>query len=161
MLSRRFFRCLTSVTRSIRCVRKCFLYEVRSLRDASTLFCWLYMYDEDADRIIELAQQLGHDGKRQAAWMIQERSGTHRSVRRVQEIISARLGPAPTHASIERSSLVRDAIVAYMESRGLDRRYCSNCGRHGARDCAIHALAPDIDSLVFVCVAYCAVPGDF
>lgn len=117
------------------------------------------MYDED-ERIIELARELGPDGKRQPAWMIQERLGSKRSVRRIQEIIHDRLGRAPTHASIKRSSLVRDGLVTYMESQGLSRYYCAMCGYHGIRPCAIRAMRPDVDSFVFVCVRRCACPGD-
>lgn len=112
------------------------------------------MYDED-ERIIELASQV----PRKAAWMIKEELGSSRSVRRIQEIINARLGRRPTKASIERTDFLRDCVAAYMVSQGLDERYCSNCLTRSLYKCAIHCTSADIDSCVFVC-RHCAVPGD-
>jgi hypothetical protein len=113
------------------------------------------MYDDEAERIIELASQVPY----KPAWMIQEELGSERSVRRIQEIINARLGRRPTKATIERGDFLRDGVAAYMVSQGLDERYCSNCMKRSLLKCAIHRLGPDIDSWVFVC-RHCAAPGD-
>lgn len=113
------------------------------------------MYDEEADRIIELASQVPY----KPAWIVQEELGSERSVRRIQEIINARLGRRPTKVSVERGDFLRDCVAAYMVSQGLDEHYCSNCLTRSLYKCAIHKLGPGIDFLVFVC-RHCAAPGD-
>jgi len=95
-----------------------------------------------------------------AAWIKEELSLTI-SERRVQQIISSRLGRRPTRQSISKPDILRERVVAYMESRGLNPRHCSNCGRVQLRGGAIRALNDDLslDALVFVCLR-CATPGD-
>jgi len=109
----------------------------------------------DIDEILELAR----DGY--PAWSIQERLGLSITARQVNRLVKARLGPRPTRKSIERPNVLREAVVTYMESHGLHRRYCSKCQRRLLRDCAIHPLGRTLDDFVFVCVERCAAAGDF
>lgn len=73
-----------------------------------------------------------------------------RSVRTVSRWINQVHGRRPSRRAIERRNPLREAVVGYMESHGLDRYYCY-MGHRSLRPCAIRQLGHDIDSLVFVC----------
>ena len=109
----------------------------------------------DLEELLSLARE-GHP-----AWYIQELLGLPITERQIYRIIKKHLGARPTQTTVTRPNVIREAVVAYMESQGLSKRYCSFCGRCGVRGCAIRALQPDIDSFVFVCTGRCAAPGDF
>lgn len=109
----------------------------------------------DLDEFLALARA-GHP-----AWYIKEYLGLRMTERQVYRLIKKHLGTRPTQVSISKPDVIREATVAYMESQGLSRRYCSSCFRHGVRECAIRALEPDLDSFVFVCTQRCAAPGDY
>jgi hypothetical protein len=105
----------------------------------------------DRQRIAELRAQaieMGADGL--PADFIKVELGVPRSVRTVQRWISQAHGRRPSRRSIEQKNPLRDAVVKYMESHGLDRYYCVE-GHRTVRPCAIRQLGNDIDSLVFVC----------
>jgi len=105
----------------------------------------------DRQRLAELRAQaidMGADGY--PADFIQAELGIPRSVRTVQRWISQVHGRRPSRRSIEQREPLKDAVIKYMESRGLDRHYCIESHR-SVRPCAIRQLGHDIDSLVFVC----------
>lgn len=113
----------------------------------------------DIDEFIAVASQPGA-----TSLYVKERLGLPYSLSYINRLIKRYVGPRPSRKSIERRNVLRDAVVAYMESQGLDRRYCFNCGRRRLYDCAIHPLKrvdPTLDDFVFVCTERCAAPGDF
>lgn len=109
----------------------------------------------DLDELLAFAQ------RGDSALQIIETLGLSITGRRVQQIIRQHLGPRPTRKSVREPNVVREAVVAYMESCGLNPRHCSNCGKVQVRGGAIRSLSatPSLDSLVFVCID-CATPGD-
>lgn len=96
-----------------------------------------------------------------SASFIQEELSLNISVRQIQRIVSSRLGRRPTRASIQKPNILRERVVAYMVSRGLNPKLCSKCGRASVRPGFIRAVNadPSLDALVFV-GAECTVPGD-
>lgn len=109
----------------------------------------------DVEEILHLAK------KGLSAQFIQGELGLDISVRQVQRIVSSRLGRRPTRKAIRQPDVLRDRVVAYMESQGLDPRYCSACGRYALDKGFIRALNDDLslDVLVFVC-RRCSVVSD-
>ena len=111
----------------------------------------------DIDEFVHFASQPGA-----TAPYVKEAMGLQYSESYVNRLMKRYVGrPRPTHASVSRPNKLREAAVAYMEAHGLDKRYCSVCGVHRVRECAIRALRPELDSFVFVCVQTCAAAGDF
>lgn len=121
---------------------------------------YFYMREPlDIDEFIRCASQPGA-----TALYVKERLGLPYSLSYVSRLIKRYVGPRPSQKSVERRNVLRDAVVAYMESQGLDRRYCYLCGRRRLYDCAIHPLkrgSPSLDDFVFVCTERCATNGDF
>lgn len=109
----------------------------------------------DIDEILDLAQR-GLPSR-----FIRDELGLDISVRQVQRLVSSRLGRRPTRAAIKRADVLRDRVVAYMESQVLDPHYCSSCHRYYPARGFIRALNADLslDVLVFVC-ARCSVVSD-
>ena len=94
---------------------------------------------------------------------VKERLGLPYSLSYINRLMKRYVGPRPSQKSIERPNLLRAAVVTYMESQGLDRRYCYLCGRRRLYESAIHPLKRNgatLDDFVFVCCE-CAAPGDF
>jgi hypothetical protein len=113
----------------------------------------------DIDEFIRVASKPGA-----TAPLVREELGLSFTDSWVNRLMKRYLGARPTRKSLERPNLLREAAVAYMESQGLDKRYCSTCGRRNLYDCAIHPLVhfdPTLDDFVFVCVERCAAAGDF
>lgn len=113
----------------------------------------------DIDEFVFHARQPGA-----TALYVKEAMSLPYTVSYVNRLIKLYVGPRPTRKSIQRPNPLREAVVAYMESQGLDKRYCSNCERRLLRDCAIHPLkrrGVSLDDFVFVCTERCAAPGDF
>lgn len=111
----------------------------------------------DIDEFIRAASQPGA-----TAPLVREELGLTYTDSYINRLMKKYLGARPTHKSIERPNLLRDAVVAYMESQGLDKRYCYRCGKRSAYDCAIHSLVrfdATLDDFVFVCVD-CSGAGD-
>lgn len=121
---------------------------------------YLYMREPfDIDEFIHVASQPGA-----TALYVKEQMGLSYSLSYISRLIKRYVGPRPTRKSIERHNVLRDAVVAYMESQGLDRYYCSECGRRRLYECAVHPLVrfePTLDDFVFRCTERCAAPGDF
>lgn len=112
----------------------------------------------DIEEFIRCASEPGA-----TALYVKERLGLSYSLSYINRLIKRYVGPRPSQKSIERPNLLRDAVVAYMESQGLDKRYCYLCGRKRLYECAIHPLKrmdATLDDFVFVCCE-CAAPGDF
>lgn len=119
---------------------------------------YLYMREPfDVDEFIHYASQPGA-----TALYVKEHMGLSYSLSYISRLIKRYVGPRPTRTSVERRNVLREAVVAYMEAQGLDKRYCYLCGRKRLYDCAIHPLKRDasLDDFVFVCCE-CAAPGDF
>ncbi|AZZ51405.1 hypothetical protein [Rathayibacter festucae] len=114
------------------------------------------MHDRyDIEEIIYYAQ------KGMPARFIKEELGLSISERQVQRVVATRLGRRPTRQAIQRPDSLRDRVVAYMESQGLDRYYCTACERRRLEPGFIRALNADrsLDVLVFVC-RHCSVASD-
>jgi hypothetical protein len=111
--------------------------------------------------VYDLEELLALARDRHPAWYIKEYLGLRMTERNIYRIIKRHLGVRPTQTTVTKPNILREATVRYMESRGLSKRYCSSCFRHGVRECAIRALRPDIDSFVFVCTQRCAAAGDY
>jgi len=109
----------------------------------------------DLDELLAFAQ------RGDSASKIVEDLGLPITPRQVQRLVSKYLGKRPTRQSIRKPDILRERVVAYMESQGLNPRHCSACGRVQVRGGAIRAVNADLslDALVFVCVK-CATPGD-
>ena len=109
----------------------------------------------DLEEIIYLAQ------RGMSASFIKEELGLSISERQIQRLVSSRLGRRPTRQSVQKKDILRERVVAYMESRGHNSRQCFNCGRATILGTAIRAVNDDLslDALVFVCLR-CAAPGD-
>lgn len=111
----------------------------------------------DTDEFIHFASKPGA-----TALYVKEAMGLTYSTSYISRLIKRYVGARPTQKSVERRNVLRDVVVQYMETRGLDKLYCYECGRRsGSYPCAIHPLVrePSLDDLVFVCVR-CAAPGD-
>lgn len=120
------------------------------------MFNYSYMFD--VDEFITAASRPGA-----SALTVREELGLRYSDSYMHRLMKRYVGPRPSRKSVERPNLLRAAVVSYMESQGLDKRYCYLCGRKGLYDCAIHPLKRfdvSLDDFVFVCVK-CAAPGDF
>lgn len=113
----------------------------------------------DVDEFIAVAS---HPGA--TALYVKERLGLPYSLSYISRLIKRHVGPRPSQKFIERPNLLRNAVVGYMETQnGLDRFYCSECGRRRLYECAIHPLVrvePTLDDFVFRCTESCAAPGD-
>ena len=112
----------------------------------------------DVDEFIHYASQPGA-----TALYVKEQLGLRYSLSYISRLIKRYVGPRPSQKSVERRNVLRDAVVAYMEGQGLDKRYCFMCGRRRLYESAIHPLKrePTLDDFVFVCTERCAAPGDF
>jgi hypothetical protein len=113
----------------------------------------------DIDEFVHHASQPGA-----TALYVKESMGLPYSESYVNRLIKRYVGTRPTMKSIQRPNPMREAVVDYMESQGLDKRYCSNCHRRLLRECAVHPLkrhGASLDDFVFVCTERCAAPGDF
>lgn len=109
----------------------------------------------DIDEFIHFASQPGA-----TAPYVREAMGLRYSNSYINRLMLRYVGKKPSHASIERRNFLREAVVDYMESHDLDRRYCYKCGKRYVRECAIHPLGPSLDDFVFVCLR-CSRRGDF
>jgi hypothetical protein len=98
----------------------------------------------------------------QPAWMVKERLGLDETVRTIQRWTNQAFGTRPTHRSIGRVNMLRDAVAAELELRGHDRRRCDLCKRGSFHQCLIRKQnsEPGVDSLCFVCWR-CTRRGDF
>jgi hypothetical protein len=115
-------------------------------------------YPLDIDEFIRAASQPGA-----TAPLVKEELGLTYSLSYINRLMKRYVGARSTHKSVERPNVLRAAVVAYMESQGLDKRYCYRCGKRSVYDCAIHPLVrfdATLDDFAFVCVK-CAAPGDF
>lgn len=113
----------------------------------------------DRDEFIHFASQPGA-----TAPYVKEAMGLPYSESYVNRLIKKYVGKRPSRKSVERSNPLREAVVAYMESQGLSKYYCASCQRRSVYECAIHPLRKfdvTLDDFVFVCVRFCAAPGDF
>lgn len=113
----------------------------------------------DLDEFVAVASMPGA-----TALYVKERLGLPYSLSYISRLIKRYVGPRPNRKSIKRPNALRDAVVAYMESQGLDKRYCYSCQRRSVYECAIHPLKRldvTLDDFVFVCTLRCAAPGDF
>lgn len=112
-------------------------------------------YNYDLGELLAFAQREG------SARKVIEAMGLTISERQVQRIIARHLGPRPTRQSISKPDILRERVVAYMESQGKSPRHCFVCGRVQLRGGAIRAVNGDLslDALEFVCLK-CAAPGD-
>jgi hypothetical protein len=113
----------------------------------------------DIDEFIRAASQPGA-----TALYVKEAMGLGYSESYVNRLIKRYVGERPTRKSVEKPNPLREAVVAYMESQGLDQHYCSSCPRRTVYACAIRCLernGPTLDDFVFVCTDRCAAPGDF
>ena len=111
----------------------------------------------DIDEFISAASQPGA-----TAPLVREELGLRYTDSYINRLMKRYVGVRPTQKSIERRNVLRDAVVAYMESQGLDKRYCYLCERKSLYEAAIHPLVrePSLDDFVFVCCK-CASAGDF
>lgn len=109
----------------------------------------------DIDELIAFAES------GDSARVIIEKLGLTISERQVQRLVASRLGRRPTRQAIRKPDTLRDRVVAYMESQGLNRYYCSECHRLRMEPGFIRALNRDmsLDVLVFVC-RHCSVASD-
>lgn len=96
-----------------------------------------------------------------SARVIIEKLGLTISERQVQRLVASRLGKRPTRETVRLPDPLRDRVIAYMESQGLSRYYCSQCLKPRVEPGFIRALNRDmtLDVLVFVC-RHCSVPSD-
>jgi hypothetical protein len=118
-----------------------------------------YSYMFDVDDFIRAASRPGA-----TAVTVREELGLPYSRSYINRLMLRYVGKRPSQKSIKRPNLLREAVVTYMESQGLDRRYCYQCERKFIRECAIHPLkryGATLDDFVFVCVERCCAPGDF
>lgn len=112
----------------------------------------------DIAEFIRVASQPGA-----TAPLVREELGLAYSDSYINRLMKRYVGKRPTRKSVERPNLMREAVVAYMESLGLDQYYCLSCERRSLYRCAIHPLKQfdvTLDDFVFVC-AKCSAPGDF
>lgn len=105
----------------------------------------------DLDEVLAFAES----GK--SAPEIIELLGLNVTPRAIQKTVNRYLGPRPVRRPAQHALV--GPVRRYMEAQGLDARYCALCCRHTFDLCFIRALAPDLDSCIFVC-GRCKRPGD-